>query len=130
MIATYYSFFSSRAARNFRKVAIADLSVMLGRKVLSRSRWFVIGEVSCVCSHASARGGGTGWGRAAAGGGAAEAITVLACDRGAHPMLPVALRSVPLLDDREERAVLCVDVHDSLPRQVTRSATPPLHPKF
>ena len=38
-------------------------------------------------------------------------------------MLPVALRSVPLLDDREERAVLCVDVHDSLPRQVTRSTT-------
>ena len=48
---------------------------------------------------------------------ASEELSVRACARDAHPALPVAMRCVPLLDDRDERAVLCVDVHDSLPRQ-------------
>lgn len=48
---------------------------------------------------------------------AEEELIVRACPRDAHAMLPVAMRCVPLIDDREERAVICADVHDSLSRQ-------------
>lgn len=56
----------------------------------------------------------------ARGGGSAsarETLTIVRTAAEAHPMLPIALRGVPLLDDASERIVLCVDVHDSLARQ-------------
>lgn len=56
-------------------------------------------------------------GSASARGGQQETLKIVRTAADAHPMLPIALRGVPLLDDASERTVLCVDVHDSLPRQ-------------
>ena len=58
-----------------------------------------------------------GSGSASARGGQQETLTIVRTAADAHPMLPIALRGVPLLDDASERVVLCLDVHDSLARQ-------------
>jgi hypothetical protein len=46
-----------------------------------------------------------------------ESLSISVCDAKLHPMFPVSARAVPLLDSKDERLVLCVDVHDSLARQ-------------
>ena len=51
------------------------------------------------------------------GGGGGESLELVVCDASAPALWPHASRVLPLLEDRSDRVVVCIDVHDAVDKQ-------------